>query len=370
MDIVHLGRALLSKLPQLSALEHLRLERSGLHGTKIAFATTYCLRSVHLDNVFALGSDRLEAITRKRCWLLAAQDRKEDCGIWSLHALAERLWEADEPTKTTLERNLLTLASRMTCQKVAIVLSGHDSGEEGRMVQTTAWATERALLLVLSVSSLLLVTVYLSASSTWLRKDVYLGRATPFADVVAMASERHLTTATGVRWELSFWEYCLTSHVGANSTTICTLWKEACRHADLHHSPVCDAMSSLQSLGFLSLTLSISGLYVGYRTIAYNPLWCLAIRALQLGFDAGMLLVTFPLLTPSSIFPYGLEVGESMYYCVANMCASLGIGGAAVFVFLRNQAAPRDEYVLFRTTDESDDNEDDDGDDRNALHGA
>ncbi|KDO30864.1 hypothetical protein SPRG_04766 [Saprolegnia parasitica CBS 223.65] len=244
------------------------------------------------------------------------------------------------------------------------------------MVQSTAWATERALLLVLSVSSLLLVTVYLSASSTWLRKDVYLGRATPFAEVAAMRSERHLNTATGVRWELSFWEYCLTSHMGANATTICTLWKEACRHADLHHSPVCDAMSSLQSLGFLSLTLSISGLYIGYRTIAYNPfpsaaalllpLWCLALRALQLGFDAGMLLVTFPLLAPSSVFPYGLDVSDGMYYCVANMCASLGIGGAAVFVFLRNQAAPRDEYVLFRTTDESDD----DDTERNALHGA
>ncbi|KDO30865.1 hypothetical protein SPRG_04767 [Saprolegnia parasitica CBS 223.65] len=164
VEYVHLGGALLSKLPQLTALEHLRLERTRLDETNCALSTTSCLRSVHLDSVdlstqsfeavllFALGSDHLEAVTWKRCSIIGASvDCVADtvlhciteqvpkiamkaCGIRapSLHALAERfcMLKADVPTEINLARNALTLVSTralveavVTCQKVTIVLS-------------------------------------------------------------------------------------------------------------------------------------------------------------------------------------------------------------------------------------------------------
>ncbi|OQR96752.1 hypothetical protein ACHHYP_13610 [Achlya hypogyna] len=224
-----------------------------------------------------------------------------------------------------------------------------------------AWVQERALLLILSVLSVLLVTLYTSASVTWLQKDVHFiaARAPPFALSSHWTTARQLGVGnvTSVRWDLSLWDYCLTTHVGANATSVCSMWKEACREADLQHSTVCGAMGSLQTLAFLSLSLSIIGLYIGYRSVTSEkplvlPLLCLAIRAVQVGLEAGALLEVTSLVPPSALFPYGLDLDKGPFYCFANVCCSAAVFASALFVFLRTSGPHRHEYILFNTVEE------------------
>ncbi|OQR98757.1 hypothetical protein THRCLA_06680 [Thraustotheca clavata] len=217
-----------------------------------------------------------------------------------------------------------------------------------------AWVHERAALIVLSVLSLLLVTVYVSSVIPWLSKDVPVP-SVPYKSEDLSAIERRLL-ASGVQWELSLWRYCIAAHTLHNATTVCTLWKEACDHHT--SSSVCQSVSSLQTLAFLSLSFSIFGLYVAYRTVAHYEvprpslaLWCMAIRVCQIGLETGMVLIVLPMRKPSLLFPYGLEIGAGVLYCFAHMCCTLGIAGVSLLVFLRIQTPPRHEYVLFQTVE-------------------